>query len=71
MGLYDDSGAGPIHVTDPPGVLCNQTWHKESLARYCESEATFRAATLGEVRATQVFPQVTEQDRESLGCISE
>ena len=58
------SGSGPAHVTDPPGVLCNQTWQRHSLARYCDNEADFNAATLGQVRATQVFPQVTEQDRE-------
>ena len=54
---------GQSHVTGPPGVLCNQTWERESLARYCNSEADFNRATLGQVKSTQVFPQETEQDR--------
>ena len=49
--------------TDPPGVLCNQTWQKASLARYCNDQTSFNAATLGQVKSTQVFPQVTEQDK--------
>ena len=59
----DPSGNGPEHATDPPLVLCNMTWQKESLARYCSSEAVFERATIGDCKATQVLPVLTEQDR--------
>jgi hypothetical protein len=37
------------------------------LARYCDSEVAFNAATLGQVKGTQVFPQVTEQGAKENG----
>ena len=40
---------------------------QESLARYCDSEVAFNAATLGQVKGTQVFPQVTEQGAKENG----
>lgn len=43
--------------------ICNQQWHDAAMARYCASEDLFNRATLGDLRATQVWPMETPQDR--------
>lgn len=43
--------------------LCNHTFQSLSMARYCRDSAAFEAATLGQLRATQTWPMVTEQDQ--------
>lgn len=43
--------------------ICNQQWHDTAVDRYCATEDLFNRATLGDLRATQVWPMDTPQDR--------
>lgn len=59
--MYCDGGRMAGKYEWPARMMCNQTWHDASVARYCGG--AFAGATLGELRATQVFPNATAQQR--------